>query len=170
MTTATPQHEGGVAWELDQAAALILASWSADDRDGVLLGLLRYAEGLRNSSLSVVGQVISPLAEQIAGLRGVVERLERLDIDRWQEFRTHIDSVGEGLGRQIDQVVGSVREVAARQGKTEHQLEALEKELAALALRDTLQYEDGQRDRAAIHAEIEVIKRRLRDLEVRGDG
>jgi len=170
MTTATPQHEGGVAWELDQAAALILASWSADDRDGVLLGLLRYAEGLRNSSLSVVGQVISPLAEQIAGLRGVVERLERLDIDRWQEFRTHIDSVGEGLGRQIDQVVGSVREVAARQGKTERQLEALEKELAALALRDTLQYEDGQRDRAAIHAEIEAIKRRLRDLEVRGDG
>lgn len=170
MTTATPQHEGGVAWELDQAAALILASWSADDRDGVLLGLLRYAEGLRNSSLSVVGQAISPLAEQIAGLRGVVERLERLDIDRWQEFRTHIDSVGEGLGRQIDQVVGSVREVAARQGKTERQLEALEKELAALALRDTLQYEDGQRDRAAIHAEIEAIKRRLRDLEVRGDG
>ena len=74
MTTDETTH-GGTQWELRTAGEQMVAARHAGDVDGEVLALLRFAEGLRNSSLGVVGQVIAPLSGDMADQKRALDTM-----------------------------------------------------------------------------------------------
>jgi len=162
----TKEAIGGTHWELVTAGDQMIAARRANDPDAEVLALIRFADGLRNSSLGVVGQVLAPLAEQIRALGEKIERSDQSRLDNRSELRSHIDDQFDAFGEELQGLRTDVQhaavETARRLGKSEADIESLLFTQTEHAARlHTIE----QADRDDIRAEIKDIKTALAQYE-----
>ena len=132
MTTNTDDTRGGTQWELETAGKSMIAARHAGDVDGEVLALLRFSEGLRNSSLGVVGQVLAPLSAEV--------HEQKKALDTMVTTMQHISAV--------------VVQIAETQKKSDARLGKLENEVADLVGRTTA----SEADRADIRGRLERVE------------
>jgi len=142
MTTDTEDTRGGTQWELETAGKSMIAARHAGDIDGEVLALLRFSEGLRNSSLGVVGVVLQPISKEV--------HEQRVALDTLVNTMQHISAV--------------VMQISAAQKKSDARLKHLEAEVADIAGRTTASEHDraDMRDRLT---RLEAVNDRLAAME-----
>lgn len=147
-----PTHEGGTEWELEQAERAIAAAGT--DMVALAQAQRRHADAIRN----MMQGVIVPM---------FVEMVERV-------LAGKIDPVTEAIHGLRTDVQSSAQDVAARLGKTEVDIEALQVRVDTFedirvwrAAVDVRLADIEQADRDDIRAEIKDIKAALARYEAK---
>ena len=117
--------QGGTAWELATAGEQMVAARRAGDPEAEVLALIRFADGLRNSSVGVVGQVVSPLADQIKALAEIVTNARQHDLTWRTEERQRRDAQSTRLYEELDKLIAASEESARGLGKIDHRVDAV---------------------------------------------
>ncbi len=147
--------QGGTQWELDEAWKLVIQSRDAGDQDGEAIGMRRFSEGLRNSSLGVVGSVLSPLDKKIDRLTSVIDLHYTQENKARAELRIHIDGQFDRIYKELDRLGGleaRVERVEVGQAKLEIRVDAVETHGAPAKAVDEL---------IQLRADVENIRRML---------
>lgn len=151
MSIAHDNQTGGTAWELRTAGDQMIEARRAGDIEAEALALLRFAEGLRNSSVGVVGQVLAPIADSMKRLTDQIDRRDSADL-RWRaDLRDHIDARFDNRDGEVDALAAAVQEAVRGLKKFEQRMDALEK-------RDRDQYVESQSDRQQLNARLARIE------------
>lgn len=113
-------QEGGADWEIGAAAQALTAAWLAWADDPTPGHFSAYEEAARRHAAAVTSKSTSAFAGSLssvllgqAELRKIFERSERADLDRWVEFRAHLDSRLDAYGRELDELKA--------EGRAQHQ-------------------------------------------------
>jgi hypothetical protein len=156
--TTHDKPTGGTAWELDQAGEQMVEAMKMDDAEAVALAMRRFGEALRNVSMGVVGQVISPLSAQITVLSSQLEKRDHRDLVYRADLRDHLDRRFDNFANELDSFKAEARAAwednGARLGKLEIGQEALILRLIADEKRM-----DSKRER------IEALEQQIKEMQ-----
>lgn len=125
----TDNTRGGTQWELDEAWRLVIEARDSGDQASEALGMRRFSEGLRNSSLGVVGSVLAPLDGKIEKLATLISRHYEAENKDRGALRDHLDTQFDKLWGAVDRLGGleaRVERVELGLVKTEIRLIAVE--------------------------------------------
>jgi hypothetical protein len=111
----SPAWDTGKAWEEYQSARM------AGDAEAELLAMRRWGEAQTNASIGLVGQVVRPLAEQIAALAAQLKNSDFARLERNSQFQNELNTRLDGhalvLDEDIKRLAASVEGVAQLAGK-----------------------------------------------------
>lgn len=125
----TSDHTGGTQWELVTAGQQMIDARRANDPEAEVKAMIRFADGLRNSSVGVVGAVVLPLSEQIKELAEIVTNARHADLNWRTEERSTRDAQNTRLYEELDRLIAASGEAARGLGKLEARLDVDEQRL-----------------------------------------
>lgn len=157
--------EGGTEWELETAWQQASAARVAGDIAAEALAMRRFSEGLRNSSMGVVGQVLGPIdrkidaaAAALTNLAHIVTNARQADLNWRTEERTTRDAQSDRLYAELDKLIAASEESGRRLGKLHQDFESFRTETQE-------KLADADAQRLVFTADMGAIRAELRDLQ-----
>lgn len=117
MTEQASRSEGGVEWEASTAWAAAIAARLQGDIEAETLAMNRWSQAQTNASIALVGQVIRPLASQIATTASDQERRFTYLLDQLSVFLDKEDKRHDALAIERDQVFAALEETRLQSKK-----------------------------------------------------